>query len=122
MSLILSSGRRQQTFLRRLQCCLSQQEAFLSYLMPPASHYQHPFELASGRPARNVTLCNVTINVKSFCDIVCRQTKQGELLSEVPQPNLVDRVQVARVGACEVSDNRVCRSKRYVCGSRDRVS
>jgi len=55
----LSSGRRQQAFLRRLQCCLSQQEALLPHLMPPASRFQHPFELTSGRPARDVPLCNV---------------------------------------------------------------
>jgi hypothetical protein len=118
----LSSGRRQQAFLRRLQCCLSQQEALLPHLMPPASRFQHPFELTSGRPARDVPLCNVTINVKSFCDIFCRQTKLRELLSEVPQPNFVDRAQVARANARKVSDNRMCRSKRNVCGARDCVS
>jgi len=57
-----------------------------------------------------------TINVKSFCDIFCRQTKLRELLSEVPQPNFVDRAQVARANARKVSDNRMCRSKRNVCG------
>jgi hypothetical protein len=122
MSPILSSGHRQQTFLSPLQCFLSQQQALLSHLMPPASRFQHPFELAGGRSARNVPLFNATIDVKGFCDIVCCQTKQRELLSKVPQPSLVDRVQVVRPDAREVSDNRVCRSKRNVRGARDCVS